>query len=482
MKIVFKLGLTLCLLFFSTKCISQVYNNIDKHLSAITIQNYSTIEQLHNQIIKPHFTQEQKVYAIAKFITNNIAYGKRARTPINCMNSLEGVCQDYAELFIALCDISKIENNYVTGDGKTSTQDIGFYSSNHAWNVVKVSGKYQLYDLTWAAGVYDSETKTFKKDFNSQYFNANPEEFISNHFPDDSKWQLLETPISKEVYINSPSYSPEFKNLSLKSGIVRSSEFEITFDSDKDFDSCSLYKWNLNEYGSSTGVTIPLTKNGTQYKLKLSEETPGVYRYSITFWPSKKEEIQTPNSDGSITTSYNSSSSSSIAFKLITPNYSIPKPTSYDKKNPWGLIASYHYVFYKMDVQFFNKLNPSNKISSIENFKNALSLHKSLKNWIGDYKNFYTNLRNGDISYKINNFTVILSTTSSGYEFKEIKRRTLKIGSYGYAIKELQKFLGLSETGYFDEQLDRKIKKIQTLNNLKPDGIVGSNTYKYLDI
>ena len=28
-----------------------------------------------------------------------------------------------------------------------------------------------------------------------------------------------------------------------------------------------------------------------------------------------------------------------------------------------------------------------------------MSLHSSLKNWIGDYKNFYTNLRDGNISY-----------------------------------------------------------------------------------
>ena len=480
MKPIFKFGILLCMFCFTLKGVSQEFNAINKHLASLPTQNYSSIEQLHNQIVKPRYSEEQKVYAIARFITDRISYGKRSRTPLNCINSGAGVCQDYAELFKALCEISNIENIYVTGDGKTSAQDIGFYSSNHAWNAVKVNGKYQLYDLTWAAGTFNSQTKEFNKKFNAQYFNADPKKFISNHFPDSSKWQLLDAPISKEEYINSPSFSPEFKNLSLKNGIVRSDDFEITFESDTDFDSCTLYKWKLNEYGSVSGVDTPLTKDGTTYKLKLVEDTPGAYRYDITFWPSKKEETQTTNDDGSI--SYTSSSSTSLEFKLITPHYKIPKPTSYDKKDPWGLIESYHYIFYSMDTQFFNKLNSSTKTKAVENFKNARSLQKSLKNWIGDYKKTYTNLRNGDISYKINNFKVILSNEPSGYEFKQIKKSMLKKGSYGYAVEVLQKYFDLPDTGNFDEQLELKVKEFQSLNNSKPDGIVGPMTYKFLGL
>jgi peptidoglycan hydrolase-like protein with peptidoglycan-binding domain len=482
MKSLFKFTLLLCFLCFSTKVTSQKFSAIDTHLASIPTQNYSNIEQLHNQIVKPHFNEEQKVYAIAKFITNTIAYGERARKPLNTINSREGVCQDYAELFITLCELSNIENNYVTGDGKTSAQDIGFYSSNHAWNVVKVNGHYQIYDLTWAAGTYNDSKNSFNKNFNVQYFNANPKDFISNHFPDNSKWQLLDIPISKNEYINSPTFSPEFKNLSLKNGIVRSDDFEITFESNNHFDSCTLFKWKLNEYGSASGINIPLTKEGKTYKLKLKEEIPGNYRYDITFWPTKKEEIQITNNDGSTSTSYTSSSSTSIEFKLITPNYKIPRPKSYDKKNPWGLIESYHYVFHQLDKSFFNELNPSNKKNSVINIKNASALHNSLKDWIGDYKRYYTGLGNGDILYKINNFKVVLSNNSDGYEFKEIKRRLVKKGSFGYAVKELQNYFKLEKTGYFDDQLEQKIKGFQSLNNLKADGIVGSNTYKYLNL
>lgn len=131
---------------------------------------------------------------------------------------------------------------------------------------------------------------------------------------------------------------------------------------------------------------------------------------------------------------------------------------------------------------FFNELNPTNKINSFSNIKNASALHNSLKDWIGDYKRYYTRLRNDGILYKINNFNVVLSNNADGYEFKEIKRGLVKKGSYGYIVKELQNYFKLEKTGYFDDQLEQKIKDFQSLNNLIADGIVGSNTYKYLNL
>lgn len=481
-----KKSLSLLFIFFlanfNTNYFSQKYIAIDNKLESIKIKKYESVQQLHNNIVLPSYSDGEKVYAIAKFIVNNIAYGKRAKTPLKCVNSMEGVCQDYSELFKALCDISNIECHVVVGNGKNDSQDIGFYSSNHAWNIVRVNGKYQLYDLTWAAGTYNFQTKSFNKKFNDQYFNAKAEDFISNHFPDNSKWQLLDKPHSKNEYINSPAFSPEFKNLSLKNGIVRNNKLDITFESDSDFGSCSLFKWEINGYGTAGGQEITLTKKGKQYQLKIFEEKPGAYRYELVFWPSGKEEIQITNGYNSEFTSYSSSSTSSIQFKLITPNYKVPKPKSYDKKDPWGLIESYHYIFYQLDTKFFNELNPLNNINSINNIKYAVSLHYSLKNWIGDYKNLYTNLKNGDISYNINNFNVILSQSSDGYEFKEIKRNLIKKGSFGYGVKELQKYFKIEETGYFDDTLEKKIKNFQILNNLKADGIVGSKTYKLLNL
>ena len=196
--------LTIIFLFSPFFLFSQDYSHIYNDVKRIPNKKYSSINELHNTIVKPYYNDIEKVYAFAKFITDKIAYGKRARTPLNTINTMEGVCQDYSELFKELCEISSIENNYVTGMGTTNAGQIGEYDSNHAWNVVKINGKYMIFDLTWAAG--SGEGDGFVRRFNTKYFNSKPEDFIRDHFPDDSKWQLLDEPVSKKDYINAPLY------------------------------------------------------------------------------------------------------------------------------------------------------------------------------------------------------------------------------------------------------------------------------------
>ena len=118
----------------------------------------------------------------------------------------------------------------------------------------------------------------------------------------------------------------------------------------------------------------------------------------------------------------------------------------------------------------------------ILDFKNANLLHQSLKDWYGQYQRFYVNMSNGDIYYKINNFKIILTNTSNGYEFKEIKKSYLKIGHMGYLVKEVQRILGINQSGYFDTKTAEKVKSFQKKNNLKPDGIIGKVTYNKLGL
>ena len=162
-----KLLFTLALLF-SFNSFSQTYSHIYENIKKIPSRTYSDVYDLYKDIVKDNYSDAEKVYAFARYITENVQYGKRARTPINTINSREGVCQDYSELFIELCKIANIENNYISGDGRTSVSDIGFYNSNHSWNIVKVNGEYQIFDLTWAAGGVLGNK--FIKNFNDKNF------------------------------------------------------------------------------------------------------------------------------------------------------------------------------------------------------------------------------------------------------------------------------------------------------------------------
>ena len=330
--------LIITFLFSSFIIFSQDYNYIYDDVKRIPNKKYISINELHNTIVKPYYNDIEKVYAFAKFITDKIAYGKRARTPLNTINTMEGVCQDYSELFKELCEISSIENNYVTGMGTTNSSLIGEYDSNHAWNVVKVNGKYMIFDLTWAAGY--GEGDAFVRRFNPKYFNSNPKDFIRDHFPNDTKWQLLDKPVSKKDYINAPIYDSEFENLSLKYAVVKDSKVEITFNSNIDFTEATLFKWKLNEYGSASGKSLDFIKNGNFYRILIEENVPGAYKYNLSFKNDSYLEIEsvTKNTDGSSTTTYKPYSSPTIMFMLVTPNYSLPKPSSYDKNYPWGLI------------------------------------------------------------------------------------------------------------------------------------------------
>lgn len=57
---------------------------------------------------------------------------------------------------------------------------------------------------------------------------------------------------------------------------------------------------------------------------------------------------------------------------------------------------------------------------------------------------------------------------------------TLKIGSKGQAVKDLQKSLGIKADGIFGSQTQAAVKAYQSSNNLSSDGIVGSKTQSSL--
>lgn len=72
---------------------------------------------------------------------------------------------------------------------------------NHAWNAVKIGGKWGLVDSAWGAGHVNDEGR-FVPRFTDHYFLTPPDEFICDHFPDDPRWQLLERPISPAEYLS----------------------------------------------------------------------------------------------------------------------------------------------------------------------------------------------------------------------------------------------------------------------------------------
>lgn len=65
----------------------------------------------------------------------------------------------------------------------------------HAWNAVRTSKGWYLYDPTWSSGTVDGNFQ-FVKDLNDTWYKVLPREFILTHIPFDPIWQLLNPPLS----------------------------------------------------------------------------------------------------------------------------------------------------------------------------------------------------------------------------------------------------------------------------------------------
>ena len=99
----------------------------------------------------------------------------------------KGICRGYADLLTLLCQKAGIYARTVTGYAKSSG-DKADSTDFHAWNAIRVSGQWHLFDVTWASN-YLERTKEVDSRFD-QYFQQSSENFTKRHFPFDPIWQL----------------------------------------------------------------------------------------------------------------------------------------------------------------------------------------------------------------------------------------------------------------------------------------------------
>lgn len=151
------------------------------------------------------------------------------------------ICDGYSSLFLKLCELCNIEAEVITGSSFTNPNDIGVYPSkaDHSWNAVRISNKWHLVDVTWAAG--SSDDYEFYPKFSDAYFLQSPKLFAQKHYPDDSYWLLAE--VDKKDIRNIPLffnsyYEEDIELLSPKKGAIHFSEtnnIEIKIKSENDY-------------------------------------------------------------------------------------------------------------------------------------------------------------------------------------------------------------------------------------------------------
>ncbi|TDW48575.1 transglutaminase superfamily protein [Flavobacterium sp. 270] len=172
------------------------------------------IPALSKYLAKGAKTKKELVQLIYYWIALNIEYDTEAfqNNTINDVTAettflnKKSVCSGYSILFKEICDNLRIKCEVINGYSKGYKYN-GEYldKTNHAWNAVKIYDKWEFIDATWGAGecFENSNGKLiFEKQLCLRYLLDNPEDFILEHLPENSEWQLLEKPITMDYFFS----------------------------------------------------------------------------------------------------------------------------------------------------------------------------------------------------------------------------------------------------------------------------------------
>jgi hypothetical protein len=196
------------------------FDAIDKHALSTPASVERSVNNLAEYLTRPARNDEEKARAIFRWIAENITYDAqtyftgdvRASTSDQTLKSRTAVCEGFSGLFKSLGKAAGLEIRTIRGYAKGYNSRVGERSGgppNHAWNAVKIGSEWQLMDATWGGG-YLNEKGEYVRSFNGYFFFTPPEKFIFTHFPENSKWQLLDKPVSRDDFEKLAFLRPAF--------------------------------------------------------------------------------------------------------------------------------------------------------------------------------------------------------------------------------------------------------------------------------
>lgn len=226
----------------SVQAEDERYASIDAHALVAPSEAEATLERLAAYLTGPAQSDAEKVRAIYRWVTDRIdydvnAYFSNTLRPTGAAEVLarrSSACSGYATLFEALGKAAGLEvvsiGGYAKGYGFVAGSRLDI--PNHAWNAVRIDGRWRLVDPTWGAG-YVRNGRFFRA-FSERYFLASPEEFMFTHLPENDAWQLQTTPhLTKADFESLPLPGTAFFNLGISGKAawetIRAAGFEGEF-------------------------------------------------------------------------------------------------------------------------------------------------------------------------------------------------------------------------------------------------------------
>jgi transglutaminase-like putative cysteine protease len=198
-----------------------------------TPQQYEVgLTTLASYLIKPAKTDLEKARVLFTWVATHVRYDDAAYNSGNypdytaefVLKNKRAVCEGYSNVLMALCDEAGLECNKIIGYAKGYGYAVGshFTETDHAWNVIKIDGKWKLFDVTWASGSGTNKGGKLvsTKKFDPFWFDVNPHAFVFTHFPEKPSWQLTGKLVSQIQFERMPWLSNEFFSLGFNADSV----------------------------------------------------------------------------------------------------------------------------------------------------------------------------------------------------------------------------------------------------------------------
>jgi transglutaminase/protease-like cytokinesis protein 3 len=185
---------------------------LDPRANSINATQAQSFDSLARALTAGLNTDLEKVYVIHRWVTSNIAYDtdsyfsnnqsslRQSANPQNVLKAKLAICDGYSQLMVELGKRAGLKITRVVGfaKGYGYSPGVSVKGSNHAWNIVNIDGKPYLMDSTWdAGGILEGTRKFTRNQGDYKFFLANPDEFITRHFPNQAANQLLDDPWSR---------------------------------------------------------------------------------------------------------------------------------------------------------------------------------------------------------------------------------------------------------------------------------------------
>lgn len=194
------------------------FSDVDEHAISEARANYPTFRDLiWNLVFKKDLNELQKARVIFRWMTckelqtisfDNVKPGSEEQL----LMAFKSGKATYARIFETMAKVAGLACVTLTGWAKGVDYRPGVAISkrpvNHSWNAVLIDGNWQLIDSHWATRFLQSDTDlnpdNLVYEYDDFYFLSEPAQLTYTHRPEDSSWQLLDSPQTADEFEDYP--------------------------------------------------------------------------------------------------------------------------------------------------------------------------------------------------------------------------------------------------------------------------------------